>query len=185
MVGIGYHRGPRLMSSLRKLWVRLRNPHTEIRFGKSTLLGPRFNLYAPWGGTFIVGSGVSFGRNFRCELSPGSRVTIAEGATFADDVVIQCGTTIDFGERVTVGQCSLVVDGNHRFRDLDRPMLAQGYDFRPLRIDDDATVGSKCTVINDVGRRAVVEANSVVSQPVPADSVATGLPARVHERVER
>ena len=169
MVSIGYRHGPRLMSSLRKVWVRLRNPHADIHFGKSTYLGPRFSLYLPWGGTVIVGAGVRFGRRFRCELSPGARVTIAEGCAFAEDVVIQCGTSIDIGERVTVGQCALIVDGNHRFRDLDRPMLAQGYDLRPLRISDDATIGSKCTVINNVGRGALIEANSVVSRPVSVD----------------
>ena len=171
MVDIGYRRGPRLMSSVRKLWVRLRNPHADVRFANSAHLGPRFNLYVPWGGTFIVGDGVTFGRGFRCELSPGARVTIGEGSAFADDVVIQCGTTIDIGARVTVGQCSLIVDGNHRFRDLDRPMLSQGYDFRPLRIEDDATIGVKCTVINQVGRRASVEPHSVVSRPIPADGL--------------
>ena len=170
MVDLGYHRGPRLMSSVRKLWVRLRNPHADVRFAKSAHLGPRFSLYVPWGGTFIVGDGVTFGRRFRCELSPGARVAIGEDSAFADDVVIQCGTTIDIGERVTVGQCSLIVDGNHRFRDLDRPMLSQGYDFRPLRIEDDATIGVKSTVINQVGRGASVEAHSVVSRPISADS---------------
>lgn len=178
MVGIGYRGGPRVMSSLRKLWVRLRNPHAEICFGKSTHLGPRFSLYVPWGGAFVVGSGVTFGRRFRCELSPGARVTIDDGSVFGGDVVIQCGTTIDIGARVTVGDCGLIVDGNHRFRDLDRPMLSQGYDFRPLRIGDGATVGSKCTVINHIGRRALIEANSVVSRAVSDDSVAAGLPAR-------
>lgn len=168
MVDVGYHHGPRLMSSLRKLWIRVRNPHADIRFAKSAHIGPRFSLYVPWGGTFVVGGGTTFGRRFRCELSPGARVTIGDGSGFAEDVVIQCGTTIDIGERVTVGPCSLIVDGNHRFRDLDRPMLSQGYDFRPLRIGDDATIGTKCTIIHQVDRGAIVEPHSVVSRPVPA-----------------
>ena len=31
-VSVGYYRGPRYMSELRKLWVRLRNPQADIRF---------------------------------------------------------------------------------------------------------------------------------------------------------
>ena len=58
-------------------------------------------------------------------------------------------------------------------------MLAQGYDFRPLRIGDDATILTKATIIASVGRRAVVGANSVVTRDVPDYSVAAGVPARV------
>ena len=79
------------------------------------------------------------------------------------------------------GQANLVVDGNHRFRGLDRPMLEQGYDFRPLVIADDATVTTKCTIIASLGERCFVGANSVVTRDVPAFSVAAGVPARVVE----
>ena len=41
---------------------------------------------------------------------------------------MQCTTRMDIGERVMFGQTTLVVDGNHRFRDLTKPMLEQGYD---------------------------------------------------------
>jgi acetyltransferase-like isoleucine patch superfamily enzyme len=57
-------------------------------------------------------------------------------------------------------------------------MLSQGYDFRPLEIEDDATITTKCTIINDVGTRAFVGANSVVSRPIPPYCLATGAPAR-------
>jgi len=67
------------------------------------------------------------------------------------------------------------------FRDLDRPMLAQGYDFRPLRIGDDVMVSAKCTVIADLGDRAFVAANSVVTQPVPAFCLAAGVPATIRD----
>lgn len=93
-------------------------------------------------------------------------------------VLIQCSTSVEIGERCAVGQSTIIVDGNHRFRDLSKPMLEQGYDFHPIRIEDDAAVTSKCTVIADVGTRAFVGANSVVVEPVPAYTVAAGIPAR-------
>jgi acetyltransferase-like isoleucine patch superfamily enzyme len=37
---------------------------------------------------------------------------------------------------------------------------------------------SKCTIIADVGERAFVGANAVVSRDVPAHTVAVGAPAR-------
>ncbi len=133
----------------------------------------------PFGGTFITGTAVEFRRNFRAELSDGdSVIELGTRSVCTHDVLIQCGTTIRIGERCMLGQSTIVIDGNHRYRDLDRPMLEQGYDFRPINIDDDVTITSKCTIINDIGTRAVVGANSVVTKPVPAYTVVAGAPAR-------
>ena len=75
-VSIGYFRGPKLMSWLRKRWVRFRNPHADIRFGRGTYLGPGFSLDMPFGGTFVTGEDVEFRRNFRAEF--GARETRIE-----------------------------------------------------------------------------------------------------------
>lgn len=172
--------GPWLMSWLRKRWVMFRNPHAHIEFQGPVYLGPGFSLHMPHGGTFIVGPGVEFRRGFRAELGgPDSRITIGGSCAFTYDVIIQCGTTIDIGEHCMFGQASLVVDGNHRFRDLDVPMLHQGYDFRPLTIADHVTVTTKCTIIADIGERTFVGANTVVTRPLPPYCVAAGVPARV------
>jgi acetyltransferase-like isoleucine patch superfamily enzyme len=176
---VGYIHGPRLMSRLRKWWVLARNPHATIRFTEPVYLGPGFSLHMPDGGTFVAGPACEFRRNFRAEISGDGRIEIGPGTVFTYDVVIQCSTSIVIGERCMFGQATLVVDGNHRFRDLDQPMLAQGYDYTPIRIADDATVTTKCTIIADLGERCFIGANSVVTKPVPAFSVAAGVPAKV------
>jgi acetyltransferase-like isoleucine patch superfamily enzyme len=166
------------MSWLRQRWVIVRHPEAEIRFGRNVYLGPRFSLFIPERGSFIVGDGVEFRRDFRAEVSGTGRITIGAGSVFTYSVLIQCTTTIEIGERCMFGQTTILLDGQHRFRDLDKPMLEQGYDFHPLRIEDDATITTKCTIMADVGRRAFVGANSVVSRPIPAYTVAVGAPAR-------
>jgi acetyltransferase-like isoleucine patch superfamily enzyme len=173
-----YYRGPFLMSALRKRWVLFRHPHADIRFAKGVYLGPRFSLHMPDGGTFIAGTGVEFRRGFRAELGPDARISIGAASVCTYDVIMQCTTSIDVGERCMFGQATLVVDGNHRFRDLDKPMLEQGYDYKPIRIEDDATITTKCTIIAGVGRRAFVGANSVVTRDIPPYTVAAGIPAR-------
>jgi acetyltransferase-like isoleucine patch superfamily enzyme len=177
-VEIGYHRGPRLMSWLRKQWVLLRHPHAEIRFGRDTYLGPGFSLHMADGGAFIVGDGTEFRRDFRAEIHGDGRVVIGDDCHFTYSVLIQCSTTIEIGSRCVFGQANFLVDGSHRFRDLTRPMLEQGYDFRPLHIADDVSVMTKCTIVSDIGTRAFIGANAVVTRPVPAYTVAVGVPAR-------
>jgi acetyltransferase-like isoleucine patch superfamily enzyme len=175
---IGYGIGPRVMSDLRRRWVLLRHRHANVRFLGPAYLGPGFSLHIPEGGSFIVGPGVEFRRGFRAEVAGDGRITIGAGSVFTYYVLMQCSTSIDVGERCMFGQSTIVVDGQHRFRDLDRPMLEQGYDFTPIRIEDDATITTKCSIMASVGRRAFVGANAVVTRPAPAYCVMVGVPAR-------
>ncbi len=167
------------MSALRRRWVLFRNPHADIRFEGPVYLGPGFSIHAPRGGTFVVGPGVEFRRGFRAELGPEGRIVIGAGSYLTYDVIIACSTTIEIGERCGLGQSTFVADGNHRYRDLDTPFLAQGYEYRAVKIEDDVQIHSKCTIVNGIGTRSVIGANAVVSRPIPPYCLAAGVPARV------
>ena len=177
-VAIGYYRGPPIMSALRKRWLLFRNPHAEIRIGRHTRLGPGFTLQMPFGGTFIAGERCDFRRNFRAEFGRGdARIEFGDDCVCSYDTVVQCSTTLEFGDRCQIGR-AIIVDGQHRFRDLDKPMLDQGYDFHEVKIEDDAVITSNCTIMASLGKRAVIGANSVVTRPIPAYTIAVGIPAR-------
>jgi acetyltransferase-like isoleucine patch superfamily enzyme len=173
--------GPWIMSWLRKRWTLFRNPHAHIEFRGPVYLGPGFNLHMPRGGTFIVGPGVEFRRHFRAELGPDARIEIGALCCFTHHVILSCDTSIVIEDRAILAQGVYVVDGNHRYRDLDKPIVDQGYDYRPLRIGAGALVLSKVTVVNDIGERAVIGANAVITKPIPPYCVAGGVPARVLE----
>ena len=155
--------------------------HATVRFLGPVRLGPGFSLEMPDAGTFIVGAGVDFRRGFVCEISGSGRVVIGAGTIFTSHALVQCSTSIDIGRRCVFGQSVLIADGNHRYKDPDRHLLDQGYDFTPLRIADGAVVTSKCTVLSSIGERALVAAHSVVTRPVPAFTLVGGAPARVLE----
>lgn len=176
---LGYRWGPAFMSALRRRWVLLRHPHADIRFEGPVHIGPGFSLHIPADASFHVGPGVEFRRGFRAEVAPGGRITIGANSVFTYYVLMQCSTSIDIGERNMFGQSTIVVDGNHRFRELDKPMLDQGYDFKPLTLEDDVTVTTKCTIVANIGTRSFIGANSVVTKDIPAYSVAAGVPAEV------
>jgi acetyltransferase-like isoleucine patch superfamily enzyme len=175
----GYVWGPRLMSRLRKWWVLARHPHADIRFEEPVYLGPGFSLHMPHGGTFIAGPGVEVRRRFRAELGPEGRIVIGAGCYLTYDVVITCDTSIEIGERCGLGQSLSMTDGNHRYRDLTKPFLAQGYNYRALKIENDVQIFSKCTITNSIGTRSVIGANSIVTKPIPPYCVAAGVPAKV------
>ena len=175
---IGYRRGPRIASWLRQRWFVLRHPRADISFGRNVYIGPGFSVDISAGGTFRVGDNVEFRRGFRAEVAGNGKLLIGDSCHFTYYVLIQCSTVIDIGNRCMFGQSTIVIDGQHRFRDLTRPMLEQGYDFQHVHIADDATITTKCSIMADVGTRAFIGANAVVSKPVPPYTVAVGAPAR-------
>ena len=180
-----YRRGPRLMSELRKWWVVFRHPRATIEFGEHTYVGPGFSLHIPDRGTFIAGAGSEFRRGFRCEIHGRGRVAIGKHCVFTSYPLIQCTTSIEFGDRVMVGQSAQFADGNHRWRDPDRPLNEQGYDFEEIEIGDDVVIFSKVTVTSSIGRKSLVAANAVVAKRVESYVLVGGVPARVIERLER
>ena len=170
---------PRIwLSELRKARIRLLHPGARIEFGADTYLGPGFSLVVRGPGTFVTGPGVEFRRGFRAEIEGDGRIVFGAGSVCTYDVLMQCSTSIEIGERCMFGQSTIVVDGQHRFRDLDTPMLDQGYDFAPITIGDDVTITSKTTIMASVGERAVVAANAVVTKPVAPFTVVGGVPAK-------
>jgi len=179
VVKVAFFKAPIVASALRKRWAKFKNPNATIVFGKHTYCGPGFSLHMPFGGTFITGEAVEFRRKFRAEVGANGRLEIGNRSYLTYDVIISCDTTITIGKRCGLGQATYVADGSHRYRDLDEEFLKQGYDYRAIRIEDDAQIHSKCTIVNSIGHRAVIGANAVVSREIPPYCLAAGVPARV------
>lgn len=173
-----YETAASLASRWRQLTVAMTHRHCQVVFTGPVRIGPGFELYIPDRGSLVVGSGVELRRGFVCEISGQGEVRIGDGSVFTAGALIQCSTSIQIGRRCIFGQQTMLVDGRHRFGDPDRHLLDQGYDYRPLRIDDGAVVMSKCTVFADIGAGTVVGAHSVVSRPLPERCLAVGAPAR-------
>ena len=163
------------------MMIKATHRHCRVEFQGPVYLGPGFHLNIPDAGTLIVGPGADFRRGFVCEISGGGRVTMGAGVTFTSHALIQCSTSIDIGDRVVFGQSVMMADGNHRYRDWTRHLLDQGYDFRPITIEDNAIVMSKCTILADIGEGAIVGAHTLVIRPVPAYTLVGGTPAKVIE----
>jgi acetyltransferase-like isoleucine patch superfamily enzyme len=176
---VQYERPP-LLSRLRRRLLVLRHPHATIVFEGPVRIGPGFSLHMPGKSTLIVGPNVEFRRGCHLEIEHGAEVRIGAGTQLTYDVLIQCTHRIEIGERCLFANGSSVVDSRHRYRERDLD-VSRGLDFWPVRIGDGVWVSSKATVAADVGDRAVVAAHAVVTKPVPAWTLAGGVPARVIE----
>ena len=173
-----YEWGRGFMSWLRKRWIVLANPHATVSFGPGVYLGPGFKLDLGRGATFIVGADSEFRRGFYAEVHPFGEVRIGARAVLSHGSLFQITTSLTLGDDCNLGQCTGIFDGAHRFRDPSVRMLDQGYDYRPLRIEDGVTVMTKVTITHNIGERAVIGAHAVVTKPIPPYTLAVGVPAR-------
>jgi acetyltransferase-like isoleucine patch superfamily enzyme len=171
--------GARFASWLRLTAIRLTHMHCDIQIARPVRLGPGFSLHIPDNGSFIVGPGVDFRRDFKCEIAGGGRVEIGPGTVFTSNTLIQSSTLVSIGARCAFGQSTLIVDAHHRYRDHERHWAEQGYDYSSIRIGDGAGISDKCTIQADVGERAMIASGSVVNRPIPPFCLAVGSPARV------
>lgn len=176
-----YGAGPRLMSALRKRWIVFTNPRATIEFGEGVHVAPGFSVFIPHNGSFIVGPRTEFRRGFRAEIIGDAVVSIGADCVFSYYSLIQCSSRVDIGSKCAFGQSLAIFDGNHRYRDVSQPLQDQGFDLRPIRIEDRAVCLTKVTVTADLGERCVIGAHSFVNRPIPAFTMAAGVPAVVKE----
>ena len=89
------------------------------------------------------------------------------------------GVTIGEGVRIAA-RCSFLSD-NHVFASPDVPIYKQGWDPKPIVIEDEVWMGVNATVLAGVriGRGAVVAAGAVVAKDVPEFAIVGGVPAKV------
>lgn len=87
----------------------------------------------------------------------------------------------DIGDYVLVARnCHFVSGGRaHPFERTDIPIMQQQGEFGRVRVGPDVWMGSGVVVLADIGQGCVIGAGSVVTRPIPSQSVAAGNPARV------
>ena len=183
------------MKLLRAILIRLRQ---TVSRGRLMLLAASDE--------FEIGRGCSLSSGVRLRATDGGRVSLSDGVVidrFAD-ITIQHGR-LEIGRRSYIGQFSVICarhdirigancliaehvtirDQNHRFG----PGLTTaqaGFTTAPITIGNNVWIGAKVTIVKGVtiGEGAVIGANSVVTNDIPANSVAVGIPARVIRKID-
>jgi acetyltransferase-like isoleucine patch superfamily enzyme len=146
---------------------------------RKTFFGPRCKVERPWC--------VSIGDRFVAEDGVYLKIVDDNAVLeFGDFVFVGRGSEFDVGEKVSVGDHTVIAPGcfitdhNHGISPLAR-VDQQDCIARPVTIGKDVWLGAKVVVVAGVriGDGAVVGASSVVTQDVPPMAVVAGAPARL------
>jgi acetyltransferase-like isoleucine patch superfamily enzyme len=117
----------------------------------------------------------------------GARIRIGGGTFLNLGVQVAAVELVEIGAHCMLANGCFVTDGNHRFDDPEAPVPWQGFSSKgPTRLGDNVWCGANVVITSGVtiGERCVIGANSVVTQDIPAFSIAAGAPAKVLKRVE-
>jgi Acetyltransferase (isoleucine patch superfamily) len=152
------------------------NRYVEISGGKNISMGDFVSI-----GKYSCISAWDYHRgiSYKPEINIGSHVSIG---AFAH---ISAANRIDIGNNVLMGKHVTIVDNAHgksvrgqlSVPPKRRPLFCKG----PVVIEDNVWIGDKATILSNVtiGTGAIVAANSVVVNNVPAGTVVGGVPAKV------
>jgi acetyltransferase-like isoleucine patch superfamily enzyme len=93
---------------------------------------------------------------------------------------------VEIGADVLMGSGVYIADCTHEYRDVSRPVIAQGARVvAPVSIGDGSWIGQHAAILGArVGRHCVVGANAVVTNDVPDYCVVSGAPARIIKRYD-
>jgi acetyltransferase-like isoleucine patch superfamily enzyme len=159
--------------------MRMRNPHV-ITLG-FVFLDRGATVYARRGyGRLIIGKWVHLGVGTALRCHEGT-LSIGDKSNLGREISINCYLDVEVGDSALMADNVYISDFDHRFDDLAIPIKDQGIVKSRVRIERDVWLGTKVTVCRGVviGEGTVVGANAVVTNDLPAFSVAVGVPARV------
>ena len=148
----------------------------DVRLGRGVILSKFINLYGcevgdhTKIGTFVeIQKNAKVGRN--CKIS--SHTFICEGVTIEDNVFVGHGVTFinDSYPRATTPGGDLQTE--------------KDWTVEPTVVKAGASIGSGSTILSNItiGENALIGAGSVVTRDVPANTIATGNPARVFRSI--
>lgn len=157
----------------------------KIRLGNNVVIDDNCVLDAKGDGNegITLGDNVFLGRNTIVYCKNGN-IRLEKGVNISSNCTIFSGNSLTVGEGVMVGAYTYMLSGGeYDFNDTETPFAEQaGMETKgELTIGRNSWLGARVTVLDAacIGEHCVIGAGAVVAAPVPPNSLALGIPARV------
>jgi acetyltransferase-like isoleucine patch superfamily enzyme len=116
--------------------------------------------------------------------SENCHLSIGEGSIIGHMNHIFATGEITIGKYVLTADKVFISDNQHEFRDIQKPILAQGIkQLSKVTIGDGTWLGENvCVMGASIGKNCVIGSNSVVTKDIPDYCIAVGSPAKIIKR---
>lgn len=157
---------------------KLRHLLEGVAVGKGFRCGRGVFVSCTDGGKIDIGCNVCIGRNVQLVAQSGT-IKIGENSFVGDGSIIVAKERVEIAEDALIAEYVVIRDQNHGLNTGD-PIRNAGFSVAPIIIESNVWLGSKVTVLkgNHIGSGAVIAANAVVTQDVPARHIFGGVPAK-------
>lgn len=165
-----------LLTSLRRLWHRLRGAHLGrgvVLFSRVHLL--RYPRNIRIGADAVIKSGAHV-----CPCNDQAGVSIGARTTIGFHTFIYASSKIEIGADCLIAPFVYIVDSDHGTR-ADVPINRQPNTAGPIRIGNDVWIGAQALILSGVtiADGAIISAGSVVREDVAPNTIVGGVPAKV------
>jgi acetyltransferase-like isoleucine patch superfamily enzyme len=170
----------RAVAIFRRLSIGLRFLGRSVKAHPSSWISSRSVIRVNGGGS------ISIGKN--CEIHPFSMLLTHGGHIHLGDncsvnpftIIYGCGGAY-IGDNVRIAAHVIVIPENHNAGTDAVPLPLSGTTRKGIRIDDNVGIGTGAKILDGVsiGRNSVIGAGSVVTQSIPGNVTAVGVPARI------
>jgi acetyltransferase-like isoleucine patch superfamily enzyme len=141
----------------------------------------RFTIY----GDLVVGNDVLFDDGCHVQVGPNARVVLGNNVRIGRNSVVGAVESIEIGDYVLVAEHCTIRDSDHQLRPEDRRNETL-VSHAPVIIGADSWIGAGVRILkgSQIGAGAIIGANAVVRGPIPARSIAVGIPAKTIKTIE-
>jgi acetyltransferase-like isoleucine patch superfamily enzyme len=121
-------------------------------------------------------------------IGDGTKIRVHEGVVeigpktvIGQECTISAYRHVRIGEQCVIADRAMFIDFDHGIVEVERPIRAQGIYMRPVRVGSNVWIGYGAAVLRgvSVGDNSVLGTYAVVTDDVPANAVAAGVPAKV------
>lgn len=166
---------------------------TKILFRKCRLI--RFPIFIRYKNRINFGNNLTTGRFCRLEAfghDDKKQITFGNDCQINDFVHIAAINDVSFGDNVLIASRVFISDHNHgdyssNSQSVPEDLVALRPLFsKPVKIENNVWIGEGVSVLPGVriGKNSIIGTNSVVTQNIPANSIAAGIPARVIKKYD-